>query len=188
MQKSSRKLPVSQKAGYLSNVKKGMTITLLMIFFLYNTGSYIMYMVSARQLKQEVRTYISNHPGVADVVFTFDLDNGKVTDKSFYWEDDGAEFSYKGSLYDVVSSRQEGGKLFVKCIGDKKEKELKLSMAKMNRNNKSKTNFSFSPFSDKVEPFLIKSPTACQVLYNLTRNENIKHLKLPLFIPPPDLG
>jgi hypothetical protein len=165
-----------------------MTITLLMIFFLYNTGSYIMYVISARQLKQEVKAYINTHPGVADVVFTFDLDNGKVTDNSFYWEDDGEEFSYKGSMYDVVSLRQEGGKLFLKCIDDKREKELKSSMAKMNRNNKNKTNFSFSPFSDKTERFLVKSPAAGLVLYNLAKDENIKCLQLPLFIPPPDLG
>jgi hypothetical protein len=188
MQKSPLKLPVSQKAVYLSRVKKGMTITLLMIFFLYNTGSYIMYVVSARQLKQEVRAYTRTHPDVADVVFAFDLDNGKVTDNSFYWEDDGEEFSYKGSMYDVVSARQEDGGLFVKCIDDKKEKELKSSMAKMNRNNKNKSNFSFSPCSDKTERFLVKSPPAGKVLYNLTKDENIKRIKLPLFIPPPDLG
>lgn len=159
-----------------------------MIFFLYNTGWYVMYLVSARQLKQEVKAYIHSHPGVADVAFTFGLDKGKVTDHSFHWEENGKEFSFKGSMYDVVSMKKEKDKLVIKCIDDKKEKELKALMAKMNRKHKSRSGFAFSPYCPKTADISVRTFNCLSVAYNLTKDEDIRLLQLPLFLPPPDMG
>lgn len=163
-----------------------MTTTLLVIFFLYNAGWYLMYMISERQVKQEVKAYVANHPDLADAVFSFDFKNGSVSDPSFEWEEKGKEFVYKGSMYDVVSCVEKDGKLFLKCINDKKEKELKASMAKMNAKSKSKYHFTFSPYSEKTADYSIATPATILPVHNIAKDESLQLLYLPLFAPPPD--
>lgn len=57
-------------------------------------------------------------------VFDFELKDGEPAASSFEWEEDGDEFRYNGSIYDVVEKKITGNKLWIRCIDDKKEAEI----------------------------------------------------------------
>ena len=185
-QKYVCKLPVYQKAGYLSDVKKGVSITLLVIFFLYNAGSFMASSISARLIKREMKAYIRSNPGVADASFTFNITDGEIDDPSFTWEEEGREFMYHGSMYDVVSSSQVNGKLVLKCVDDKKEKELKQLVAKMNRKSKSKLQFSISAYYIKTSGLSIRPLLPAKQGYHIPADDDIALLSLPVIAPPPN--
>ena len=47
-----------------------------------------------------------------------------VDNKDLHWEEPGREFSFRGSMYDVVRSRKEEGKTIHFAVNDRQEEQL----------------------------------------------------------------
>jgi hypothetical protein len=93
-------------------------------------------------LKREMRSRLRSDPGQFELtVFEFELQNGKPVASSFEWEEEGDEFRYNGSIYDVVEKKVTGNKLWLRCIDDKNEagiiKKIEELQKKGPGNNKS---------------------------------------------------
>lgn len=59
------------------------------------------------------------YPG--QTVLEFDLRDGQPVAASFEWEEDGDEFRFNGSIYDVIEKKISGSKLHIRCIDDEDE-------------------------------------------------------------------
>lgn len=89
--------------------------------------------------KKEVREkLLSSIPPEETDQFVFDLVNGEPAAAGLYWEE-ADEFHFNGTMYDVISKETINGKLYIRCINDNKEQELKnkLSDLTQKQNNKS---------------------------------------------------
>lgn len=72
-----------------------------------------------------MRSRLRSDPSQFDLtVFEFELQNGAPVASSFEWEEDGDEFRYNGSIYDVVEKKITGNKLWIRCMDDKKEANI----------------------------------------------------------------
>jgi len=73
-------------------------------------------------LKREMKERLKANPEQpGQTVLEFDLRNGEPIAASFEWEEDGDEFRYNGSIYDVIEKKMIGNKLHIRCIDDKDE-------------------------------------------------------------------
>ena len=73
-------------------------------------------------LKREMKARLRANPEQpGQTVLDFELQDGKPIAASFEWEEDGDEFRYNGSIYDVIEKKMIGNKLHLRCIDDKDE-------------------------------------------------------------------
>jgi hypothetical protein len=73
-------------------------------------------------LKREMKARLKADPEQPGQTFLeFELKNGEPIAASFEWEEDGDEFRYNGSIYDVVEKKVVGNTLYMRCIDDKDE-------------------------------------------------------------------
>lgn len=82
-------------------------------------GQYQRYVIK-KEMKANIKASLSSKE-TQQLVFI--LQNGTPADKSFYWEDED-EFHYRDNMYDVITKKIVGDKLFITCINDDKEEEL----------------------------------------------------------------
>lgn len=88
-------------------------------------------------LKREMRLRLRSDPNEFEqTVFQFELVKGEPVAASFEWEDDGEEFRYDGSMYDVIEKKATGNILQVRCIEDKKEAGIMKKMEELKKNRR----------------------------------------------------
>lgn len=159
---------------------------------LYAGGYHLAYHIYQFGLKSEMKSYILSHKetGLGDRIFITTVD-GKISDSHFHWEEEGEEFTYKGSLYDVVSLSANSQGLLITCIKDRAENYLEAQMISLRqKEHSSKKNASISQF--KFQPFC-QSECKKVILNNKIKgvtNSLFKQLTLPnrvteIHLPPP---
>lgn len=103
------------------------------------------------ELKQEMKARLKadrDQPG--QIVLEFDLANGKPVASSFEWEEEGEEFRYNGSIYDVLEKKITGNKLYLRCIDDKNEASVMRIIEDLHKKNPAGD----QPFSSPVHQLL----------------------------------
>jgi hypothetical protein len=112
-------------------MKRWMIIVLLLLFAYIQGGYFIHSGVLRSAARQQFkRSLIANLPDSSlDQFCLEDIAN------NIHWEEKGKEFWLQGQLYDVVKHHEAGGKRYVSCIRDEKEKEIVETHTKLTRNN-----------------------------------------------------
>ena len=101
-------------------------------------GYYIVFRVRQFELKSEVQIYLKSHIDDRSVSrLQFSVENGKICDERFKWEDEG-EFEFAGSMYDVLDSKTDKNTITIYCLRDDKENELLNAFADMQQQNSDK--------------------------------------------------
>lgn len=125
--------------------------------------------------------------------FVFTLQNGNPAEDSFYWEDED-EFHYRDKMYDVISKKVAGDKLFITCINDDKEKELiehYIDIAKKENNKPGNTSPTIQLILSLVfvspEDYLIPSLNIPAHLPVSTYQFRLLNRSGDIFIPPPQV-
>lgn len=106
-------------------MKRTATILVLCCLLIY-MGGYQLIMVGYQLgSKAEMKAWLrQNRESEYNTVFSFTAANATIADPSLIWEEEGEEFLYKGSMYDVVSIEYANGKATVYCINDEEENKL----------------------------------------------------------------
>jgi len=87
-------------------------------------GYYIAFRVRQQELKSEVRVYLNSHKHDTHLTrLEFPAQNGKIIHDKFEWEETN-EFSFAGSMYDVIEMKVENDKVIFTCLEDKRENDL----------------------------------------------------------------
>jgi hypothetical protein len=102
------------------------------------------------------------------------------------WREEDKEFSIDGVLYDVARIKTSGGKTFLYCINDKKEKQLLDDLVKaVDKNQDNKRGKNIKPvFPDLVFMDPIGSPQTFSVsspynLFNTTLVSSFEEMNSP---------
>ena len=118
-------------------MKKLIAILLASSLFLYIIGYHFIFHLRKTELKAQMKKFLRSQPQVEDeTVFVFSLDNRNAI-AQLEWEGDD-EFMLRGDMYDVIDKKITGGKLIIRCIGDKKETALLKKFEKLNDENNSR--------------------------------------------------
>jgi len=111
-------------------VKKIVATVLLCCLILALTGHYFIFCIHLSKIKAEMKKELQHSWSGKTTVFIFEKKEiGKIE-----WEDEH-EFRLKGEMYDVVDKYYKNDKLIVRCIQDKKEKELLEAYQKLTHKN-----------------------------------------------------
>lgn len=103
-------------------MKKLFAILLLVSFSVQIWGYHLYYKVQQQQIRNEVRSRLRNQQEEETTIkFVFNLSLNE--DKALQWEEDH-EFSYNGTMYDVIEKKTIGEKLYIRCISDGTETSL----------------------------------------------------------------
>ena len=107
------------------------------------------------------------------------------------WEEKNKEFSIDGVLYDVANIKQVGGKTYLYCINDKKEKELLDNLVKIvrsandNNSNKQSGNSIKFQFPDliadrnEIEPSVLVPINPQHISSNVDLVTSVKEVSSP---------
>lgn len=108
---------------FFTALKKAFVILLLLSFFVQITGYHLYFHYRQIDMKRAVRKRMRRKvaPSMTElIVFPLESD-----DKETMPEWIGRyEFTFRGEMYDVLEKRIEGDKLIIRCLNDKKEKNL----------------------------------------------------------------
>ena len=162
-------------------MKKGATISLLLLLFYTQMGYYGQFLLQQWRLKEAAReAWIAVLP---DAAF-FRVSQAEV-DAHGEWEEAGRECWYKGHLYDVI--RQRSGWLY--CLDDEKEERLihrSGEYAHESHGNK-KTLPSFG-IADTIidEPrFILPQPVMCGHSWSVLISGRLPFYCRDIIVPPP---
>ena len=134
-------------------------------------GYYIAFRVRQQELKSEVRVYLKSHKHDSHLThLEFPAQNGKIIHDKFEWEE-GDEFSFAGSMYDVIEMKVEKDKVVFTCLEDKRENDLLKSFEQIQkRQNRGKSRSAtalqflsvvyYSPETDVIPSFDYDSLTS----------------------------
>jgi len=121
-------------------------------------------------LKREMKSRLRANPGqFEETVFEFELANGEPVARSFEWEEEGDEFRYNGSIYDVIDKEITGKILRIRCIDDKREAAIIKKMEDLGKNERGRNKAASIPMQqlpslllfnqhNYFEPVIIFSP------------------------------
>ena len=127
-------------------MKKLFAILLLISFSVQLTGYHLFFHFRQADIKRTVREKLRHHVnGQSAEQFVF---LAAEESKMIQWDGKG-EFRFNGEMYDVIEKRIENGKVFIRCISDKKENELV-------KNYKNIINDDFAGSSKKRPSLLLK--------------------------------
>ena len=109
--------------------------------------------------------------------FVFSLSGGHEMPE---WKDDN-EFSFRGEMYDVIEKRIEDGKIYVRCVSDKKETALIDNYRKITQDD-------FAGSSKKRTSLIIKLISTFYTHLSIA-DKNLISLKASIkcFLPIPSL-
>lgn len=106
-------------------MKRTATILVLCCLLIYMGGYQLIMFGYQLGIKADMKVWLRQHRENAyTTMFSFTAANETISDPSVIWEEEGAEFYYKGSMYDVVSIEYANGKATVYCINDQEENKL----------------------------------------------------------------
>lgn len=132
-------------------------------------GYHFIYSLYQQELKTEMKTYLSaNRASEFGTIFEFTLNNNKVVDSGFTWEEENVEFRFNQDLYDIVHIEKKEGKLLVTCLKDNDENQLEKQINEIHKNNK--------PFNSKTAQQTVKFFSSFY-LPNQDRKFDTKELK-----------
>ncbi len=95
---------------------------ILLVLILFNSNGYFLFFNYLQQnLQQEIKREIRK--GLNQKDLTLIVISAK-NQKEICWIKKGREFKYQDLMYDVVSFREKGNKMYYYCINDVKEKNL----------------------------------------------------------------
>lgn len=100
-----------------------MVILLLLSFSVQITGYHLFFRYKQSDIKRAAKRKLRRgvDPALTEV-FEFPLASDSPEEMPEWI--DKHEFRFKGGMYDVIEKRTEGGRMIVRCLNDKKEKEL----------------------------------------------------------------
>ena len=114
-------------------MKKTAAIILICALAFSQIGYYLYMRFTQEDLRKEmkarIRTLASEHDLVA-----IDL-NDEIS--QIRWEEEGKEFSLSGEMYDVVKTKELGGRMILYCIKDKIEQGIINKYNDLTKNNSS---------------------------------------------------
>ncbi|RYD78723.1 MAG: hypothetical protein EOP53_10755 [Sphingobacteriales bacterium] len=129
-------------------MKRFTGIVLIMLMGYNLIGYFPAFYALQTKIKREMRRAIRRNAKPEELtVFTFSLENNKITDTDFDLKDEH-EFSYKGEMYDVVRTEKTGNTITFYCLNDKKEKQLFANL-----NQSVKQNSAENPFQKSSKLF-----------------------------------
>lgn len=130
-------------------MKKIIASLLLSCLFFTVPGYYFLFKMQIAEAKSEMKTRL---PQIKiDALTTFKLNRQQFAQLD--WEND-SEFSLNGKMYDVISTRAEGGTTVVVCVSDEKETTLVSAYQQLQKNNSSNKNTSGTFLKLITSPFL----------------------------------
>ena len=106
-------------------VKKVASVILLFCLLVF-TGGYHLIIAGYRiALKTEIRTSLLQNPEYnITQTFHFASIGNAIQNTSFSWDDGEEEFTFEGTLYDVVSITYQQNQVRIECYKDKAETKL----------------------------------------------------------------
>ena len=140
-------------------MKKLTAISLLLVIFINQLGSYFYYAYQQYRIRREIKQeLLANLPDSELEVFIEEDCRNEIV-----WEEYGEEFHYNNEMYDVAHVVVKDGKRFLYCINDKKEKKLLDRLVKLvesggdarkhNRSGKNVVKFQLTDFEPPVSEF-----------------------------------
>ncbi len=128
-----------------NELKKLVFIFSLLILSIFSCGSYLLYKSYLSSYKSNFRAYVNaNEKNVNSSVIHISPSDLYINSNRIIWEDENKEIIFDGILYDIVSMKNEGGKVILTVISDEQEEEIKKEFSENFKGNAdSKTNNSF---------------------------------------------
>lgn len=107
-------------------------------------GYHLLYIYHQQELKSEMKAFLkAHHSSRFGTKLVFAMNEGKVNNASFSWEEENEEFRYQQELYDVVSIEKTKTNIEIICIKDNDENQLESQLneiRKLSKPNSSKSN------------------------------------------------
>ncbi len=174
-------------------MKKAASVILLFCLLVF-TGGYHLIVTGYRMgLKNEIRTKLLQNPqSNITQIFHFISTGNDIQDKSFSWEDEGEEFTYEGTLYDVVSITYQNNQVHIDCYQDKAETNLVKLIAEIQQEQNRQPSGSKNVIHKMMQVVMEVQPTPEQFIYPVIRNTFSSFSLLPLkghtaiVSPPPE--
>ena len=122
-------------------MKQFLSIILVSVFFYSIIGFYVNFEIEQFRIKEEVKEkIIRNLPeNKLTILKISSCDNKKIT-----WMEDGKEFRYQGTMFDIVRIVREPGLTCYYCYNDDQESNLLTNLDKLvkdqTESSKSRTN------------------------------------------------
>jgi hypothetical protein len=116
-------------------VKKFAAIILTCCLLFTLLGYHFIYRIRLAGIKSEMRAKL-RAPGSCEVV-TISFNNEEKL--KLHWEDD-KEIRFENEMYDVIDTSTAGQQFIIRCIPDKKEKELLVAYQKLHDDSPSPIN------------------------------------------------
>lgn len=116
--------------------QKLITILILSCLLIYMGGYHLVYEVYRAGIKQDMRAYLKKHADTKmGEYLSFSARNHIIQAKEFDWEETDQEFSYLGSMYDVVNIRYTTDSVFICALPDNRENNLAEQLATLHKNS-----------------------------------------------------
>ncbi|MDC8001151.1 hypothetical protein POV26_08885 [Aequorivita todarodis] len=170
---------------------KNATVFFLLFVFTFNLGgSFIILKIQQHQIRREIIHQIKQ--GISEKELT-SITVSSENENELLWKD-REEFSYRGTMYDVVRMEilNENTKVY-HCISDDQETNLiakynkELQKKQKNKNNRTNATKTVK-FLQKISPFPQKEDLAFSnkvIRPNYVYHENYASLSLEISSPPP---
>lgn len=122
-------------------MRKLLSVIVLSCMLVYIGGYHLVYALYKQTVKRDMREWLSVHrqAQVGDA-FSFVLEGRSVTDPAFEWEEQDREFSYHGTIYDVVMISYEPNRVHITALQDGKENDLAKQLFSLDHNRQGKEN------------------------------------------------
>src|SRR6201988_4861 len=103
-------------------LKKSVNILLLIIISILSCSTFFIYKTYLHAYKSEVRSFINQGVDTnCTSIISINPSDLYVSTNNITWEDENKEVIYRGTLYDVVSVKNENGKVILTVISDSQE-------------------------------------------------------------------
>lgn len=176
----------------LMTLRNVFVITLLGCLFLYMGGYWMVNTYQQFERKKEVREkLLTSIPREETEQFVFDLVNGEPAAAGLYWEE-ADEFHFNGTMYDVISKETINGKLYIRCINDHKEQELKNKLSDLTQKQNSKSSAAGISFQWLIglsfiapSSFVLKNLSIQSSNNYPSYKASLLHIALDIVVPPP---
>lgn len=113
---------------YVLLMKKILPLLLLFAFFYYFIGYHFHFQIEQIRIKEEIKEKIINDLPETELTV---LKISSVDARKIRWMEDGKEFRYEGTMFDVVKSKQVSGITYYYCFCDIKESRLMSTLEKL---------------------------------------------------------
>ncbi len=139
---------------------------------LCSSGLYISYRLSLFSIRQHQKEVILHSEIFKGRVFEFSFSSNYIHDKNIdlvFVEDD--EIMFNGKMYDIISKDKSADSIFIKCIADKIEDEIREEANnQINNTEGTTTQKNFSAFKFNPGPFTIQLETMNPLLVSKNKS------------------